>query len=65
MNKISFLRGKYMKCIIPNFFEELAELMKKYGIKSISPFCSSKGEKYHHIKIRDDGVIEAIGMKLK
>jgi hypothetical protein len=54
-----------MKCIIPNFFEELAELMKKYGIKSISPFCSSKGEKYHHIKIRDDGAIEAIGMKLK
>lgn len=51
-----------MKCIIPNFFEELAELMKEHGIKSISPPCSGKGEKHHHIKIRDDGVLEAIGM---
>ena len=54
-----------MRCIIPNFFEELAELMKKYNIKSISPFCNCETEDNHYIKICDDGMIKAIGMKIK
>jgi hypothetical protein len=54
-----------VKRITPNFFGELAELMKRYNIKSISPFCNCEEENNHHIMIDDDGVIEAIGMKIK
>lgn len=47
-----------------DFAQDLADVMKKHGVKNISPACACNESNYHHIRIRDDGSLEMIGMKI-
>ena len=48
------------------FLDDMRALLKKHGVKSITPLCCidcDKGE-WHHIKILDDGRLSLCGMKI-
>ena len=56
-----------------DFLKDLADVLKKHGIKNMEPMfclncckeCYYDGtDRYAHIRIRDNGTLEIIGMKI-
>lgn len=47
------------------FYEDLAEVLKKHGVKMITSACDDCDPAHHRIGISDDGRFEMIGMVIE